>query len=223
MERHFDEGLKALKERLLYMASLAEAMIHWAVQELMVRKAEMLSEVMAKEQEVNQIHIEIDDRCLKLIARHQPMAMDLRLITAAMKINSDLERIADQAVNIAQTTDFFLKEPKLEPLLEIPRMAELAQKMVRDSLDAFVKQDVDLARSVCTRDDEVDTFKHQAFNNLLTFMTKEPACIHRALDLILISRNLERIADHATNIAEDVIFMVLGKDIRHHIENRMGT
>jgi phosphate transport system protein len=169
---------------------------------------------------VNDLQIEIDDRCLKLLALQQPMATDLRLITAAMKINSDLERIGDQAVNIAENAARVLAHPPLKPLLDLPRMAEIAERMTRDSLDAFVRRDPDLARDILARDDEVDQLKDQVFRVLLTYMMADPATIERALGLILVSRNLERIADHATNIAEDVIFLVEAKDVRHHHEER---
>jgi phosphate transport system protein len=148
----------------------------------------------------------------------QPMASDLRLITAAMKINADLERIGDQAVNIAENANKLLSQPPLRPLLDLPRMADIAQQMTRDSLDAFVQRDCALARRVLERDDEVDQLKDQNFRVLLTYMMADPGTIERALGLILISRNLERIADHATNIAEDVIFLVEAKDVRHHHE-----
>lgn len=222
MERHFEQELEALKERLLHMGSLAEMMIHIAVKSLVERDTSPLDEVFKNEKEVNQLHIEIDERCLLLFALRQPIATDLRLITAAMKINTDLERIGDQAVNIAQNTQMLLKEPILKPLIDLPRMAQITAKMVKDSLDSFVKRDVELARSVVKRDDEVDSLKDQIFRELLTYMLSNPTTITRAIDLILIARNMERIADHATNIAEDVIFMVLGKDIRHHAEEALS-
>lgn len=219
MKRHFEEVEEELKYRLLHMGSLVEEMIHLAVLSLVDRKKEPLSKVYQNEQEVNQLHIEIDDRCFKMLALFQPTATDLRFIMGAIKINSDLERIGDQAVNISQTTEVLLRYPQLEKkLFDIPRMAELAKKMVKDSLDSYVKRDVDLARSVVARDEEEDRLKSEAFNILLQLMQSDSSAVNRALSLILISRNLERIADHATNIAEDVIFMVLGKDIRHHAE-----
>lgn len=219
MERHFDEELKVLKERILYMGSLIESMIHHAIKALVERNGNLLKEVFAHEDEVNKLHVEVDNICLKLLALRQPTAVDLRFITAAMKINSDLERMGDQAINISQNTEDLLKQPLLKPLIDLPMMAEIAKKMVKDSLDAFIRKESDLARSVLTRDDEVDSLKDKIFRELLTYMISDPKNIERSLDLILISRHLERIADHATNIAEDVIFMVVGKDIRHHIEN----
>lgn len=220
MERHFDQDLQQLKERLLTMGSLAETMIHLAIKALVDRKTELAPDVYRHEKEVNALQIEVDDRCLKMIALHQPTASDLRFITAAMKINSDLERIADQAVNICQTTEYLLQEPQLKPLIDVPRMAEIAKKMLKDALDSFVEKDENLARSVLIRDDQVDELKAQVFRELLTYMISDPSTIKRAIDLILISRNLERIADHATNIAEDVVFVVAGKDIRHRSEDR---
>ena len=162
--------------------------------------------------------MEIDDRCLRLLATQTPLAVDLRLITSAMKINADLERIGDQAVNIAESVLVLIPQPPLKPLIDIPRMATIAEKMIRDALDAFVKKDAELARDVLRRDDEVDELKDQVFRELLTYMMADPGTIQRALSLILISRNLERIADHATNIAEDVIFIAEAKDVRHHAE-----
>jgi phosphate transport system protein len=224
VRRHFEEVEEELKYRLLHMGSLAEEMIHLAVTALVDRDPSTIAAVAEKEHEVNQLHIEIDDRCFKLLALYQPAATDLRFIVGAIKINSDLERIGDQAVNISQTTEFFLRHPALErKLFDIPRMAELAKRMLKDALDAYVKRDVDLARAVVQRDAEEDKLKSEAFNELMQLMQSDSSTIQRALSLILISRNLERIADHATNIAEDVIFMVLGKDIRHHQGDIVAT
>src|SRR3972149_7736609 len=208
MKRHFDDELRELKERILYMGSLVE------------RNEERCREIAATDYLVNDLHIEIDDRCLKLLALRQPIAIDLRFITAAMKINSDLERMGDLAVNIAENVLILLKGPFIKPLIDVPRMAVIAEKMLKDSLDAFVSKDVELARSVILRDDEVDALKDQVFRELLTYMIADANTIPRALNLILVSRHLERIADHATNIAEDVIYMVIGKDIRHHAEEK---
>ena len=219
MERHhYGEELAALKNRLLRMGGIVEQRVSQAVLALMERRAELADAVIEGDREVNDLQIEIDDRCLKLLARQQPMASDLRLITAAMKINADLERIGDQAVNIAENANQLLSQPPLKPLLDLPRMAEIAQQMTRDSLDAFVRRDAALARDVLGRDDEVDALKDTLFRVLLTYMMADPGTIERALGLILVSRNLERIADHATNIAEDVIFLVEAKDVRHHHE-----
>ena len=224
MHRHFEEVQEELKYRVLHMGSLTEEMIHLAVSGLLERSADPLQRVYELEKEVNALHIEIDDRCFKLLALYQPAANDLRFIMGAIKINSDLERIGDQAVNISQTTTVLLRYPQLEKkLFDIPRMAELAKKMLKDSLDAYVKRDVELARAVVQRDSEEDRLKSEAFNELLQLMQSDSSSIQRALSLILISRNLERIADHATNIAEDVIFMALGKDIRHRAEESSAS
>ena len=220
---HFEDDLRALKNRLLSMGALVEERARQAVQALMERRTELAEQVIAGDQEVNDLQIEIDVRCLKLLALQQPMASDLRLITAAMKINADLERIGDQAVNIAENAAQLLAHPPLKPWLNLPRMAEIAQQMTRDALDSFVRRDPVLARSVLERDDEVDQLKDQNFRVLLTYMMADPGTIERALGLILVSRHLERIADHATNIAEDVIFLVEAKDVRHHHEEKSSS
>ena len=218
--RHFENELQALKRRLLGMGALVEERVHLAMQALMERRAEAAEAIVAGDVEVNDLQIEIDDRCLKLLALQNPMASDLRLITAAMKINADLERIGDQAVNIAENAVKIAAAPPLRPMIDLPRMAEMAEAMTRDSLDAFVRRDAALARDVLARDDGVDLLKDQIFRVLLTHMMADPGTIERALGLLLVSRNLERIADHATNIAEDVIFVVEAKDVRHHHEAR---
>jgi phosphate transport system protein len=217
VKRHFDAEMDDLRARLLRMGGLCEEMIHDAVKLILERDAVHLARVQDTERQVNQLHVEIDDVCLKLIALHQPAAGDLRMIAAALKINSDLERVGDQAVNIAETGVYLIKEPQIK-LGDIPRMVEVAVGMLKDSLDSFAKGDVDLARDVIRRDDEEDRLKSQTFNELLSLMQKDASAIQRGMDVILIARNLERVADHATNIAEDVIFMVLGKDIRHGAE-----
>jgi phosphate transport system protein len=224
MERHhFEEDLQTLRGRLLFMAGLAEERMHQAIQALVGRRPDRAEAVIQSDKEINELQIEIDERCLKLLALQNPLASDLRLITAAMKINADLERIGDQAVNIAEYALRLLRVPLLKPLIDIPRMAEMAEGMVRDSLDAFVRKDAVLARSVLERDDEVDGLKDQLFRELLTYMMADPSTIERALALILVSRAIERIADHATNIAEDVIFVVEARDVRHHHEDREDT
>ncbi|MBP9699160.1 MAG: phosphate signaling complex protein PhoU [Elusimicrobia bacterium] len=217
MERHFDEDLRQLKERLLRMGAIAEEMIQKAVKALHERRDALTADVFELETQVNQMHIEIDDRCLKLIALHQPMAVDLRLIAAAMKINTDLERVADQAVNVSQTCHYhLLKETPVPEVVLLTRMSEISQKMLRDSLDAFARQDVELAKGVLAQDEEEDQLKARALTQLIERLKKDPERSSQYVDLILLSRNMERIGDHATNIAEDVIFMVQGKDIRHH-------
>jgi len=214
MERHFEVELQALRSRLLTMGSLAETMIHQAIKALVDRDQALVQAVLAYEEEIDLLCIEIDDRCFTQIALHQPMASDLRFLVAGIKINSDLERIGDQAVSIALRARSLIAQPQLKPLIDIPRMADLVQWMVRKSLDAFVQQDPELARTVIDGDDEVDALRDQVFRELLTYMMGDPTTVPRALDLILVSRNLERIADHATNIAEDVIYIVRGEDVR---------
>ncbi|MDI6792708.1 MAG: phosphate signaling complex protein PhoU [bacterium] len=215
MERHFDGELKSLKEQLLTMGGLVEAMVRQAIEALVVRDATIIEEVIKNEEKVNRLHLEIDELCLQLIALRQPLAIDLRFILASSRISSDMERMGDLAINIAGNDLELLKVPPLKPLIDLPRMAEITQKMVKDSLDAFVRKDTDMAQAVIKRDDEVDALKDQIFRELLTYMMSDSGAIKRALELILISRHLERIADHATNVAEDVIFLVKGKDIRH--------
>jgi phosphate transport system protein len=221
MERHFETEMQALRNRLLSMGAMVEERVHQAVLALMERSSATAERIIAGDEEVNDLQIEVDDRCLKLLALQQPMASDLRLITAAMKINADLERIGDQAVNIAENSLKLMNAAPLKPIIDLPRMAQIAEAMTRDSLDAFVRKDAALARAVLARDDEVDQLKDHIFRVLLTYMMADPGTIERALSLILISRNLERIADHATNIAEDVIFVVEAKDVRHHHEERL--
>jgi len=220
MERHFDEELKELKNRLLYAAGLAETMISDSVKALTERRGVIIDAVNKKEDELNLLEIEIDDRAIKMMALHQPAAVDLRFLVSELKINTEIERMGDMAINICDAARELLKQPPLKPLIDIPRMAQITGQMIKDSLDAFVRQDAELAKSVCKRDDEVDDLKDQIFRELLTYMMSDPNTIERAMDLILVSRHLERIADHTTNIGEEVIFMVQGKDIRHHIEEK---
>jgi phosphate transport system protein len=221
MERHhFESELQALKNQLLTMGALVEERVHRAVHSLMNRREEEAQRIIASDKEVNDLQIDVDERCLRLLATQTPLAVDLRFITAAMKMNAELERVGDQAVNIAENALKLLPQPPLKPLIDIPLMAQIAEKMIRDALDAFVRSDAQLARDVLRRDDQVDDLKDQVFRELLTYMMADPGTIHRALALILISRNLERIADHATNIAEDVIFIAEAKDVRHHREDQ---
>jgi len=218
MARPFDEELKTIMGKLMKMACLAEESIVLAVKSLKDRKEKLAKDVLKKEEAINLLDIEIDELCLKLLARRQPMAIDLRFITSAMKITSELERIGDQAVNIAERSLELLKLPLLKPLIDIPRMADLAQDMVKDSINAFVNRDGKLAINVCERDDQVDKLNDQILRELLTYMMQDPTTIRRAVDLILVGRHLERIADHATNIGEDVYYLAKGKTIKHHIE-----
>ena len=213
--RHFQEELDALKERLLAMGGLAEERVRESVRALKDRDAALVDAVLAGDEPINDLHIEVDDRCFKLLALHGPMAADLRVILAAVKINTDLERVGDLAVNIAEAGKRYLLHPPVKPLIDIPRMGELAQTMLRDALDAFVRRDIALAEAVLAADDQLDALKTQIFRELLTYMLQDPGTIEPALDLILISRHLERIGDHATNVAEDVIFILSARDVRH--------
>ena len=215
MQRHFHEELEALKQTLLAMGGLVEDQIRRVMRALVERDDALAQEVIDRDQRVNAYDVEVDETCVSLLALHQPTAGDLRFITTAMKIVTDLERIGDQAVNIAQRVLELNREPQLKPYIDLPRMAEKAQAMVKESLDAFVARDTALARKVCAEDADVDALKEQLFRELLTFMMEDPKTIPRAIRLILISRFMERVADHATNIAEMVIYLVEAKMVRH--------
>ena len=215
MKKHYTGQLADIREMVLRMGGLAEQMTRRVIHALVRRDAGILAEVRAMESQVNLLHVEIDEACLELIALRQPAAADLRFITAAMKIIVDMERIGDQAINIVERAESLLAVPPVKPLIDIPRMADIAQEMLKASLDAYVNGDDNLAYQTILKDDEVDQLKDQVFRELLTFMMSDPTTIPRAMDLILVSRHIERIADHATNICEDVIFMVKGKDVRH--------
>jgi phosphate transport system protein len=216
MQRHFEEMISGCKARLVEMGSTAEKMIEMAVTGLVERRGDMQDLVGEMEHKVNEMQIEIDEQVIGILALQHPVAADLRLVVMCSKIAGELERIGDQAVNITQNTAVVLRHPVLKPLVDIPRMAEIVRGMVGAVLDSFIRQDVGLARSVLSTDDRVDELKDQVFRELLTFMMAEPETIPRALPLILVSRNLERIGDHATNIAEEVIYAVKGRDVRHH-------
>jgi phosphate transport system protein len=213
--RHFQEELEALQGRLLEMGGLAEERVRAAVEGLVTRNAATVDRVLYGDEPINRLHIEIDERSVKLLALHQPMAADLRAIVAAVKINTDLERVGDLAVNIAEAARRYVVPPPVKKLIDIPRMGGIAQAMLRDALDAFVRGDVALARQVLNADDQLDGLKTQIFRELLTYMLQDPSTVEPSLDLILVSRHLERIGDHATNVAEDVIFMVSAQDVRH--------
>jgi phosphate transport system protein len=215
MPRHFHEELEALKQTLLAMGGLVEDQIRRVMTALLERDGALAREVIDRDRQVNAYDVEVDEKCVELLALHQPAAGDLRFITTAMKIVTDLERIGDQAVNIAQRALELNGEPQLKPYIDLPRMAERAQRMVKESLDAFVARDTELARQVRAEDAAVDALKEQIFRELLTYMMGDTTTIPRAIRLILISRFLERVADHATNIAEMVIYMVESKMVRH--------
>lgn len=213
--RHFEQQLQELLQQVVLMASMVESMIAAAIRCLVERNETCANEVYAKEQEVDRLQIEVDDAAVKLTALQQPVAADVRFLFMASRIASELERIGDQAVNILQSAQQVISQPPLKPLVDIPIMAEFAQKMVRDSLNALVERNVGIADRVLEVEQKVDAFRNQIFRELLTYMMSDPGTIPRALPLILISRHIERIGDHATNIAEEVIYMVQGKDIRH--------
>ena len=218
--RHFVEELEQLKTKLLEMSSLVEAAIQRSISAVIQKDRSAAEEVFRNEARINEIEIEIDEFAINLLALKQPMAADLRLIVAALKINTDLERMGDLSVSIAERAMSLMEEPVIKPMIDIPHIAGLVQSMVRKSLDAFVARDADLARSVLASDDAVDSLRTACYHELVSFMEKDPQNIQQALDLLAITRNLERIADHSTNIAEDVLFLVKGIDVRHHAEAR---
>lgn len=211
----FDEELLQLKERVLKMGSMVEAAIKDSVRALVERDNALAREVIDRDHRINSLDVEIDEECIRLIALRQPRARDLRFITTAMKITTDLERMGDLAVNIAERALELNEEPLLKPYIDIPRMSQLAQGMTRDALDAFVKGDKKLAMDVIMRDDEVDDLKHEVLRELLFFMVQDPATASRAMKISFVAQYLERIGDHATNLAEMVIYLVAGKIIRH--------
>jgi phosphate transport system protein len=218
--RHFVEELEQLKTKLLEMSSLVEAAIQRSISAVIHKDRGAADEVFRNEARINDIEIEIDEFAVNLLALQQPMAADLRLIVAALKINTDLERMGDLAVNVAQRARSLMEEPVVKPMIDIPHIAGLVQSMVRKALDAFVTRDAELARSVLASDDAVDNMRTACYHELVSFMEKDPQNIKPALDLLAVTRNLERIADHSTNIAEDVLFLVKGVDVRHHAEAR---
>lgn len=222
MERHFELELRRVRERLLEMGGRVEEMIGKAMDALTERTEGLCPEVLAEDRRVDRMELEIDEACYSIMVRHQPAARDLRFLIAVMKIVTDLERIGDSAVNICQSVERLNQEPPLKPYIDLPRMAKLVAQMVRDALDAFVRKDSPQAARVTESDDEVDALYRQLFRELLTFMMEDPKTTTRALHLLLIARNMERIADHATNIAEDVIYYVEGRDVRHPGQ-RAGT
>lgn len=215
MERHRDHDLEQIRKTLLRMGGLVERQIREAMQALIERDSVRAGTVVATDDEVDELQKEIDALCSRMLALQQPMASDLRFLVATMKIATDLERMGDSSVNVAQAVDVLNQEPPLKPYLDLPRLAQITQEMVRDALDSFVRRDARAAIEVCKRDDEVDGLYHQLFRELVTYMVEDPRNITRALHLLLIARNYERIADHATNIGEDVVFYVEGRDIRH--------
>lgn len=223
MERHFDEELKDLHKEILKMAIMTQEAIFKSTESLKDRDKLPAQEVIAQDDRIDQMELEIDEKCVDLIARHQPLASDLRFITTGMKINAELERIADLAVDIAQRVLELVDKPLLKPLVDIPQLSVVAQNMVRDSIDAFVKKDVELAKRVVLSDSEADRLRNLVQEELINeYMAKDPRTAPRAVSLLLIARHLERICDHSTNIAEDVIYMVEGRVVKHHPEKLSG-
>jgi phosphate transport system protein len=221
--RHFAKELEELKERLRTMGGLAEERLRTALRALVDRNHELLADVIAGDSRIDDLQIEIDNRCFTLIALYQPVAIDLRTVVSALKINTDLERVGDFAVNIGEVAQRYLLHRPVKPLIDLPRMGELALKMLREALDAFVTRDVSLAQSVLKQDDWLDALKDQIFREVLTYMLGDSRTIEPGIDLILMSRHLERVGDHATNIAEDVIFIIEARDVRHCSTNPIGV
>lgn len=215
MHRHFDDELQSLKEQILRMGGLAEEQVQGALRALVERDSDLARKIIENDRQVNTLDVAVDEDCLRLLALQQPTARDLRFITTAMKISTELERISDLAENICERAIELNEELQLKPYIDIPRMANWALKMVKDALDAFVNHDAELARKVCRDDDFVDDLTHQLFRELLSFMLENPQTITRAIRITFIAKYLERIADHATNVAELVVYLVEGKIIRH--------
>ncbi|UCE72085.1 MAG: phosphate signaling complex protein PhoU [Nitrospiraceae bacterium] len=216
-----EKELEQLKEHLIKMSMYVETAIKDAVQSLVERNDELATKVIGKDHFINNLDVEIDEECIRILALTQPMAKDLRFITTAMKITTDLERIADNAVNIAERALELNKEPILKPYIDIPRMSRIAQRMVRDTINAYINSDKDLAKEVIMKDDEMDDLNEMIWQELMKLMNSDPSTISRAVKITYISKYLERIADHATNIAEDVIYMIEGKIIRHRLPDQI--
>jgi phosphate transport system protein len=218
--RHFEEQLDDLRKRLLAMSGLVESGIYRSILALVEKDEDQANLVLQNESRINQMEIEIDEQATRLLALEQPVAADLRFITAAIKINSNLERMGDLAVNIVERALSLMHEPVLNTVVDIPHMANLAESMVRKALDAFVQKDAELARSVLLSDDAVDEIRDSIYRKLTSYMQQDPRSVPQGIDLMFVARSLERIADHSTNIAEDVVFLVEGVDVRHHAEVR---
>ena len=218
MERHFVQKIDALKAQLLQMGGRAESIIGKSIEALRRRDPALAQQVIEDDRAIDLLEIEIEERCVELLALLQPLATDLRFITAALKISNDLERVGDHGVNIAGSALRLAAEPELKPLVDIPRMATLAAGMLREALDTFVKRDAETARKLVRRDDEVDALNRQLFRELISYMIEDPRSITRAMELVLVARNLERVADLATNIAEEVVFIAEARIIKHHAE-----
>lgn len=214
-DRQYEEDLQQLRARVLEMGGLVEKQISDAMTSLVDRNSALAREVIGRDHTVNYLDVAIDEASTKLLALHQPAARDLRFITTSVRISTDLERIGDIAQNICERAIELNQEPPLKPYVDLPQMAEWARAMLRDSLDAFVREDTELALQVCQRDDFIDKLTAQLFNEMLSHMTQDPQSVSRAVRILFLAKYLERIADHATNIGEMVIYMVKGKSIRH--------
>ena len=223
MERHFDAELKDLNNDILRIGTFAQEAIYKSIEALKGRDKDMAKSVIENDKKIDELELSIDEKCLDLIARHQPMAKDLRFITTGMKLNNELERIADIAVDIAQRVFELADKPLLKPLVDIPRLTTIAQDMVKTAIDAFIKGDIELARRVLLADPEADKLRNSIQKELVEeYMVKDGSASPRAVQLLLIARFLERICDHATNIAEDIIYMVKAQVVRHHPERLKG-
>ena len=218
MERHFHQDLETLKAELLRMGGLAEAIVQKSVEALRRRDLQLAEEVVQDDRQIDRLEVDIDHHAIDLLARQQPMAVDLRFILAALKISNDLERVGDHAVNIAGSVLRLGTAPPVKPLIDIPRMADLALGMLKDALDAFVRKDSATAREILRRDDTVDDLNRQVHRELIGYMVENPTIISRALELILVARNLERVADLATNVAEELVFFTEARIVKHHFE-----
>jgi phosphate transport system protein len=215
MERHQHQDIDRIRQDILRMGGLVEEMITHSMRALVDRNSDLAIAVIKDDNAVDSLQKQIDEECQTVLALYQPTASDMRFLVSAMKIDTDLERMGDAAVNISQSVLVLNQEPPLKPYVDLPRMTILVNGMVRDALDCFVRRDAKQAVEVCKRDDDVDALYHQLFRELLTYMIEDPRSVTRALHLLLIARNLERVADHSTNIAEDVVYYVEGRDIRH--------
>ena len=222
MQRHFDQQIEDLKQQLLLMSGRAESIIRKALESLTRRDPVLADEVIADDKAIDRMEIDIEEACIQLLALQQPLAKDLRLITSALKISNDLERIGDHAVNIAGCAKQLVGKPPVKPLADLPTLAEKSIAMLRDALDAFVRFDADAARRLVRRDDEVDDLNRQVFAELMRRMIADPQQVERSMTLVLVSRNLERIADLATNVAEEVVFIAEARIIKHHADESLG-
>lgn len=223
MERHLDEELKDVKRRLLEMADLAIASIRKAIRAVKERKVNLVNEIFEMDRRIDEFEIENEEKCIELLALRQPVGTDLRFLVGAIKINNELERMGDHAVNIGQCALALAEKPHLKPLIDIPKMARLATEMLKDSINSFIENNAVKAKKVCERDDRVDELRDQIFRELLTYMMSDPTTIPRAMELILVSRNVERIADLSTNICEEVIYIAQARVIKHHAEEKGRT